>query len=259
VREPRSILITGASSGLGEALALDYARPGTLLALTGRDRDRLDAVADACRPAGADVLAETVDAVDEGAMRAFIEAAHAEHPLDLVIANAGISAGTGRGGETQAQAQRVMAVNVDGVVNTITPAVALMRDKPGAGDAPRGQVAIMSSLAAFRGFPGAPAYCASKAAVRIWGEALRGELHAAGIEVSVICPGYVRTRMTANNRFRMPFLMDSDRAAGIIRRGLARNRGRIVFPVRLYLLVKLLLALPMPLTDRMLRQMPKKD
>ncbi len=259
MREPRSILITGASSGLGEALALGYARPGALLALTGRDRDRLDAVADACRRAGADVLAETVDAADEGAMRAFIEAAHAARPLDLVIANAGISAGTGRGGESQAQAQRIFAVNVDGVVNTIAPAVALMRDKPADGRASRGQVAIMSSLAAFRGFPGAPAYCASKAAVRIWGEALRGELHAAGIEASVICPGYVRTRMTADNRFRMPFLMDADRAAGIIRRGLARNRGRIVFPLRLYLLVRLLLALPMPLTDRMLRQMPKKD
>src|SRR3546814_6092917 len=94
----------------------------------------------------------------------------------------------------------------------------------------RGHLAIMSSLAAFRGFPGAPAYCASKAAVRVWGEAMRGVLAPDGVEVNVICPGFVRSRMTAANPFRMPFLMDADRAARIIRRGLERNRSRIAFP-----------------------------
>src|SRR3546814_12235413 len=97
----------------------------------------------------------------------------------------------------------------------------------------RGQIAIMSSLAAFRGFPGAPAYCASKAAVRIWGEALRGMLGREGIEVSVICPGYVKSRMTAHNDFPMPLLMEAGRAAAIICRGLAANKARIVFPRRL--------------------------
>lgn len=258
MRNPKSILITGASSGLGEALALDYAAPGILLALTGRDRTRLEAVAGACRDAGATVIAETVDVVDETAMKDFVARIHAERPLDLVIANAGISIGTGTATEAQEQTQTVMRINVDGVVNTVAPAVALMREKPAPGAGPRGQVAIMSSLAGFRGFPGAPAYCASKAAVRVWGEAMRGELHQFGIEVSVICPGYVRTPMTATNRFRMPFLMDADRAARIMRRGLERNRGRIVYPWRLYLLVRILLALPMPLTDRMLRRLPKK-
>src|SRR3546814_18811977 len=91
----------------------------------------------------------------------------------------------------------------------------------------RGQIAIMSSLAAFRGFPGAPAYCASKAAVRIWGEALRGMLGREGIEVSVICPGYVKSRMTAHNDFHMPLLMEAGRAAAIICRGqIGRASGR---------------------------------
>lgn len=259
MRDPRSILITGASSGLGETMALDYARDGVLLALTGRDAGRLDAVAAACRKAGATVIAETVDAIDEPGMRAFVQKVHAERPLDLVVANAGISAGTGSGSETQEQARRIMQVNVYGVINTIAPAAELMREKPDPGTGPRGQLAIMSSLAGFRGFPGAPAYCASKAAVRAWGEGLRGELHQYGIEVAVICPGYVRTPLTASNRFRMPLLMDADRAVGIIRRGLERNKGRIVFPLRLYFMLRLTLALPMAVSDRILRRLPKKD
>ena len=98
----------------------------------------------------------------------------------------------------------------------------------------RGQIAIVSSLAGYRGFPGAPAYSASKAAVKAWGEGLRGQLHRDGIEVSVICPGYVTTRMTAGNKFPMPMLMTAERAAGIIRRGLERNRGLIAFPLLMH-------------------------
>jgi len=117
----------------------------------------------------------------------------------------------------------------------------------------------MSSLAGFRGFPGAPAYGASKAAVRVWGESLRGHLAGDGIGVTVICPGYVKTPMTDVNDFPMPLLMDTDRAARIIRRGLARNKARIAFPWRLYALVRLIAALPPALTDPLLRWLPAKD
>jgi short-subunit dehydrogenase len=249
---PASILITGASSGIGAALALEYARPGVALALGGRDRARLAVVAQACRDAGAAPRVEALDVREREGMAAWIAEADRAAPLDLVIANAGISAGTGGGGETGDQARRVVATNLDGVLNTVLPAVARMRPRG------RGQIAIMSSLAAFRGFPGAPAYCASKAAVRVWGEALRGELHGAGIGVSVICPGYVRSSMTAVNDFPMPLLMDAERAARIIRRGLARNRPRIAFPWRLYAAVWLISALPPSLTDPLLRRLPKK-
>jgi short-subunit dehydrogenase len=122
----------------------------------------------------------------------------------------------------------------------------------------RGQVAIMASLAAFRGFPGAPAYCASKAAVRVWGESLRADLAAEGIGVSVICPGFVKSPMTAVNRFPMPFLVETDRAAETIRRGLARGKARIAFPWPLYALVWTLAALPPGLTDRLLGGLPRK-
>ncbi|MBT5413183.1 MAG: SDR family NAD(P)-dependent oxidoreductase, partial [Rhodospirillaceae bacterium] len=223
---PGTILITGASSGIGAALARCYAAPGLRLALHGRDRDRLDAVAAACAAAGAETTTCASDVTCADRLAEWVAGAFAGSALDLAIANAGISAGTGSGGEDADQTRRIFAVNVDGVFNTVLPAIQRMRAQTPR-DGRRGQIALMSSLAAFRGFPGAPAYCASKAAVRVWGEALRGSLRTEGIAVSVICPGFVESPMTAVNDFPMPFLMPADWAARIVRRGLARDRARI--------------------------------
>ena len=252
MQQPRAILITGASSGIGEALALVYAAPGVFLALLGRDETRLSAVAAACRARGADVSICAGDVTHGAGLGAFIETIDQQHPLDLVIANAGVSAGTEGGSESAAQTRRVLSVNVDGVLNTVLPVLPRMAARR------RGQIALMSSLAGFRGFPGSPTYCASKAMVRIWGEGLRPELAASGVEVSVICPGFVTTRMTAVNQFRMPFLMSADRAARIIKHGLARNRARIAFPWRLYMIVRLLAALPPGVLDPILARLPRK-
>jgi len=249
---PVRILITGASSGIGAALARLYAAPGRSLLLAGRDRGRLEVVAAECRASGAEAETAAIDVTDAAAMRGWIEAADDARPIDLVIANAGISAGTGGDGESAAQARAIYAINLDGVLNTVLPALAAMARRG------RGQIAIMSSLAAFRGFPGAPAYCGSKAAVRVWGEALRGEFAARGIAINVICPGYIRTPMTAVNRFPMPFLMAVDRAARVIRRGLERNRARIAFPLPLYAAVWLVALLPPGLTDWIMARLPKK-
>ena len=250
--DPKSILITGASSGLGKALAKAYAGEGITLSLTGRDRGRLEAAADACRAEGAEVHAEVLDVLDRQSFAAWIKEVDARTPLDLVVANAGISAGTGGGGEGDEQANEIFAINVQGVANTIQPALDAMTRRG------RGQIGIMSSLASFRGFPGAPAYCASKAAVRIWGESLRGSLHGNGVAVSVICPGYVRTPMTDVNDFPMPFLIEAEKAARIIRRGLAKNKARIAFPWPLYAVVQLLAAAPPGLLDPLMRRLPKK-
>jgi short-subunit dehydrogenase len=252
VRDPRSILISGASSGIGEALALAYARPGVHLALTGRNAARLEAVAGTCRDQGADTAMALIDVTEREAMARWIAERDALAPLDLVIANAGISGGTGGLGETEEQARRILAVNLEGVMNTVLPAL------PGLRARRRGQIAIVSSLAGFRGLPGAPAYCASKAAVKVWGEALRGQLAPEGIGVTVVCPGFVVSRMTAVNRFPMPLLMEVERAAAIIKRGLARNKARIAFPRRLAAAVWLLAALPPALTDPLLGRLPKK-
>jgi short-subunit dehydrogenase len=253
MRDPRTILITGASSGIGEALAEAYAGPGVTLVLTGRNRERLDAVAARCAERGAVVRAATVDVADRAAMADWLALVDRETPVDLCIANAGISGGTGRRGESEEQARRILAVNVDGVLNTIHPLIGPMRERG------RGQLALVSSLAGLRGYPGAPAYCASKAAVKSYGESLRLDLRPAGIEVSVICPGFVKSRITDRNRFPMPFLMDANRAASIIRRGLERNRGRIAFPLPTYLMAWMVAMLPSALADALLAHTPAKE
>lgn len=276
---PRSVLITGASSGIGAALALAYAEPGRRLALGGRDESRLADVAERCRARGADVAKRPLDIADREAVAAWIAAAAAQGPdgrLDLVIANAGISGGTGglgldpnddgdgsKGGQESAeQARRIFAVNVDGVFNTVLPAIPRMRGQAPvtiAGTPPwRGQIAIVSSLVGFRGFPSAPAYSASKAAVKAWGEGLRGALEHDGIAVSVVCPGFVRTPMTAGNPFPMPFLMEPERAAAIVKRGLERNQARIAFPWPHYFAAWLTGVLPPSWLDPLLSRLPKK-
>lgn len=250
--EPRSIVITGASSGLGAALARAYARDGVTLALTGRDRPRLAAVADACRLQGAAVRTAAIDVRDRAQLAEWLYESDQARPIDLIIANAGVSAGTGGGEEGAEQAARISAINVDGVLHTVLPLAPRMAARR------RGQIALMSSLASFRGFPGAPAYCASKAFVRVWGEALRGEMASYGVGVSVICPGFVDSPMTAANKFKMPLLMPAERAAAIIVRGLARNRARIAFPWRLYAAVRFIAALPPLVMDPLLARLPRK-
>ena len=121
-----------------------------------------------------------------------------------------------------------------------------------------GQIAIVSSIAGYRGMPGAPAYSASKAAVMAYGEALRGELAGEGVAVTVICPGFVKTPMTAVNDFPMPFLMEAERAARIIRRGLARNAALITFPLPMRLAAWWMRVLPSGLVTRLLANGPKK-
>ncbi|MDP6122252.1 MAG: SDR family NAD(P)-dependent oxidoreductase, partial [Rhodospirillales bacterium] len=229
------------------------AADGVTLALSGRDRQRLEAVATACRDAGARVNADTIDVTERAAMTGWVTAADDTAPLGLVVANAAISAQTRGAGDDGEQVRDIFAVNVAGVLNTVLPVIPGMRRRR------RGQIALMSSIAGFRGLPGAPAYSASKAAVKVYGEALRGRLAADGISVSVVCPGYVRSRMTADNDFPMPFLMDAEPAAAIIKRGLGRSKARICFPLPMHWAAWLLGALPPSWTDPLLSRIPRKE
>ncbi len=216
-----SILITGASSGIGAALARHYAAPGVRLVLQGRDAARLETAAADCRSAGAEVVNAIFDVTDRTAAADAIAQADAARPLDLVIANAGIGSGTGDGHDATLA---IFETNIGGVLNTLYPALAPMRARG------RGTIALMSSLASFRGLPGGASYGASKAAVRVLGEGLRGELLKDGVRISVITPGYVISPMTDRNDRAMPFLMPAARAAAIIARGLAHGKARIGFP-----------------------------
>jgi short-subunit dehydrogenase len=249
VKSPRSILITGASNGIGAALAESYAAPGNHLALSGRDPARLSAVAERCRGRGATTAETIVDVTDAAAVAAWVEAADRAAPLDLAIANAGIQGGLFGAGrsETLLEVERVMRVNFAGTCNTVHPVLAAMRPRRS------GQIALVASLAALRGLPYSPGYCASKAALKAYGEALRGWLRPEGIAVAVVLPGFVETRMSNSVHGPKPLMISAERAAHVIRRGLARGRRQIAFPFSLYLGMHLLRILPAGLADRLLQ------
>jgi short-subunit dehydrogenase len=245
MKSPRSILVTGASSGLGAALARAYAAEGVALALTGRDQARLNSVATACEAAGASVATATIDVTDAAAIAAWIAQVDAHAPIELGIVNAGITGGTGgrRKRETFEAINRVLAVNLGGAINTIEPLLDAMQPRR------RGQIAIVSSLAGLRGLPYSPTYSASKAALIAYGEALRAKLRRDGIAVNVICPGFVETPLDDSITGPKPLRITAARAARIIRRGLARNRARIAFPRLLYWATLAMRAIPAGLVD----------
>jgi short-subunit dehydrogenase len=253
MEHPNVIVITGASSGLGAALARCYAAQGMVLFLTGRDAKRLEVIVKSCEARGAKVFVKPgLDITDKAAVAAWLQECDAHYPVDLIIANAGISGGTAGGSEGEAQARTIMAVNIDGVLNTIYPLMPTMQARK------RGQIAIISSLAGYRGLPGSPAYSASKAAVKVLGEALRGMLAEDKVELTVVTPGYIRTPMTDVNDFYMPWLVEVDDAAMRIKQKLRDNPARIAFPFPLYAVVWLLALLPPCLTDRLFAALPKK-
>lgn len=252
MKNPKNIVITGASSGLGRALAVHYAKTGMILHLQGRNAVRLEETAKICRSKGAMVHTGLCDVTNGAAVKNWLEKVDKISPVDLVIANAGISAGSGIHGEGEDQLRRIFAVNIDGVVNTIEPLLPKMAARR------HGQVAVMSSIAGFRGLPSCPAYSASKMCVRALGEAWRGLYASKGIEVSVICPGYVATPMTERNTFPMPFIMSAEKAARIIAEGLEKNKARIVFPLALYFPLWLLTCLSPALTDWLFSRLPAK-
>ena len=252
MKNPRNIVITGASSGLGAALALHYAASGVTLHLQGRNQQRLEQIAENCQKRGAIVHNRILDVTNEAGMNQWLRAIDANAPIDLIIANAGISASGGIYGENIKQVRDIFATNINGVVNTVMPLLPAMIARK------HGQIAIMSSIAGLRGLPSCPAYSASKNCVRAWGEALRGWLTKQGVEVSVICPGFVETNMTAKNTFPMPFMMSAEKAARIIVRRLEANKARIAFPWMFYCFTYLVSCLPVWLTDPFLARLPGK-
>jgi short-subunit dehydrogenase len=228
------VVITGASSGIGEALARHYAAQGATLGLISRRHG--------------------VDVTDETAMAAAAQDFVRRHGVpDLVIANAGIGVGTdGADLRDIAKLRKTLETNVAGLAATLAAFAPAMRE------AGRGTLAGIASVAGFRGLAGNGAYCASKAAAITWMESLRAELYGSGVSVVCVCPGYIDTPMTRVNRYRMPFLLPADEAARRIARAIAARRRLAVIPWQMAAVSVLLRAMPGWLYDRLAARAPRK-
>ena len=246
------VFLTGASSGLGEALARHYAKRGATLGLVARRQSELDRVAAALAPAT--VATYAADVRDADAMAAAGRDFVARHGVpDIVVANAGVSRGTLADHAEDLSAFRdVFDTNVLGIVHTFHPFIAPMRA------AKHGTLVGIASVAGFRGLPGAAAYSASKSATITLLESLRVELRGSGVSVVTIAPGYVATPMTERNPYRMPFLMRPDRAAASMARAIARRKRFHVMPWPMALVGRVLRMLPRPLYDAAFAKVPRK-
>jgi short-subunit dehydrogenase len=242
----RVIAITGGSSGLGRALALEYAAPGVKLALIGRDAVRLEATASEARARGAEVRVRTIDVRDRSAMSGFLLEIDAATPIDCLIASAGVTVVTPAVGEVEdlTRSADLFDVNLNGVMNALAPVAPRMRQRRA------GRIALFGSIAAFAPPPDSPSYAASKAAIVAFGLATRALYHADGVSVSVVCPGFVDTPMAGSYDSAKPFLVSPEDAARRIRRGLERRKAIIAFPWPLYLAARFQQLLPDPLRRR---------
>ena len=247
----RRVFITGASSGIGEALVRHYAAEGAVLGLVARREDRLQALAAALEAECAVYALDVRDAA--GLQRAGADFMQRFGVPDIVIANAGVSRGTLTDEvDDLAAFQSVFDTNVMGLVHTFQPFMAAMRQ------AARGSLVGIASVAGLRGLPGSGAYSASKAAAISYLESLRVELSASGVHVTTICPGFIRTPMTAANPYRMPFLMDADDAAARMARVIDQQRRYVILPWQMAVVGRVLRLLPAVVWDGLTRNMKRK-
>jgi NAD(P)-dependent dehydrogenase (short-subunit alcohol dehydrogenase family) len=255
---PRSIVITGASAGLGRALALAYAQPGMTLGIVGRNTAEVDVTATACRARGATVHTGTIDVRDASSIAAWLTDFDTRHPIDLLIANAGVASTIADASDWEGleRTARVIDTNLYGALHTVLPVVDRMRARK------RGRIAMVSSIAALRGMAISPAYCASKAAIKAYGDSVRPLLARDGVGVTVILPGFVKTAMSDVFPGDKPFLWSAERSAAYIRRRLDAGRNEIAFPGLLAFGMRLLPLLPAALADAILDRLsylPSKD
>jgi len=249
----KNILITGAGSGLGQSLTIELSKTAENIFICGRNLEKLQQTKLYCKNSPANIHEKILDVKDQFAIQQWIDEIEQNHPIDLVIANAGISAGTANGSESQNQINEIFQTNFFGVINTINPLISKMQNRQS------GQIVIISSMASFIALPSSPAYSSSKVAIRYYGEALRINLQQFNIKVNIVCPGYIKTPMTAVNNFYMPFLMDCPTASKKIIRGIEKNQSVIIFPKILFYVINLKNLLPQKILEYILSKLPKKS
>ncbi|KAF2989803.1 putative oxidoreductase [Methylocystis sp. MJC1] len=255
VTPPQTILITGASSGIGKALAVSYAQRGKTLILVGRDVRQLEEAAAECRSFGATVEIGAIDVRHAEKLCEFILKMDRQYNVDLLIANAGVSAVVSEGEimESVEITASIFEINVFGVLSAVQAIAPQMCTRG------KGQIALMGSMAALRGLPYAPAYCATKSAIHIYAESLRASLNKHGVSITLIVPGFVETPFNAGLSSPKPMALSAKRAAAIIRRGLEKGKCEIVFPRLLYFLIRAGSLLPARLVDAILARIPVEN
>ena len=237
------IFITGASSGIGEALAIEYAKRGAILGLCARRTEKLDDVANKCRELGAkEVLVYTLDVTDENQStkiaKQFLD--HVKN-IDIVIANAGVAYSDKIGSGDPKQINKVISTNVIGVTNSIIPFVPNMKE------AKSGKIVIISSIASFRPIAYHGGYSSSKAAVRMFADSWRMALKKYKIQLTAICPGFIVSEMTDENKFPMPFLLQTDQAAKKMVKAIDKGKKTYILPWQYKTIIYLTRWLPTPL------------
>ena len=238
------VLITGASSGIGRGLALELARRGARAGLLARRGDLLREVVEEIQSHGGKAIALPADVTDANAVRAAAGKLRDEFgPIDLLIANAGVGATTAARNLEPEGVARVFSVNVIGVVNCVTAVIPQMIERG------HGQLAVVSSLAAYRGLPKSAAYCSSKAAISSLFESLRLDLQPQGIDVTIIHPGFIKTQLTAGRQAKLPFLLEVDEAAHRMIRAIEKHKKFYAFPWQLATLVRIGMVMPNFLYD----------
>lgn len=246
-----NILITGASSGIGEALAKHYAKQGAAnLFLCGRSKERLEEVKKACEKYKTKVHIKILDVVNKEETKAWINECEKTAALNIVYANAGVATLK----ETDENIYNTFNVNIFGVLNTVLPIVEIYKQRKDKNKA----IVITSSIAGYHGLPSCPSYSASKACVKAYGEAVRSDLAPYNINVSVICPGFVKSRITDKNTCPMPFFMPAEKAASIIAERVEKNVGLIAFPWEMRLASWFMSILPNRLSDFIYSKLPHK-
>ncbi len=247
--------VTGASSGFGRGLALRLARQGYDLGLTARRQDRLAALVEEIESRGGRAISCPADVSDRDRLLAAIRRCESElGAIDLMIANAGISTYAHPEELDSREVERVMGINFLGTVTAAEGVLGGMLERG------RGHIVVVSSLASFQGLPIHGSYCASKAAMNAFFESLRLDVAPRGVDVTIITPGFVKTEMTAHNRYPMPFLMDLDPALDIMVRGILKRKKMVRFPAPLSTVTWWARILPRSLFDWLMgRNYPEKD
>ena len=248
----KTIIITGASSGLGKAIAEHVATLGITLYLIGRNKQRLEETASICKAKNANAIPYIADVSSLEEMLKFYDHLKGRQ-IDILFACAAVSMDVD-GVEKLAQAKKIFDINIAGLSNTVLPAAEIMSKKNVGG-----KIVIIGSLAGELPFPTSPSYCASKAAARIFADSLRIGLKKYNIQITTVLPGYIATPMTNNNKHTMPFIVSASNAAKLIVSGVNKNKDLIIFPKILYYLVQVIKLLPNCMSDYLLGFVPGKE